>query len=253
MIQFPLMVFNRMESWSIEYGVLWGDPREIEKKQGNVWDQFDELLEKQFKHELGGYTQIQKAGVDGSDGNVSNEVYLWSKRHSTSKVLVIKGSSRAMPVLVGQPTKQDIKYKGKRLARKANLYMINTWKIKSEIYSFLNKPQNADRTYPYGFCHFPHDRDQPYFDQLISEQEIKHVNKKTGFLIRNEWRKVQERNEGLDCRVIGRACAFVGQVDQKTEEQWREIERALMMSTPVGSQGGGQERSRRAIGRMKGG
>jgi phage terminase large subunit GpA-like protein len=54
-----------------------------------------------------------------------------------------------------------------------------------------------------GYCHFPHDRPESWFEQLTSENLV--VEKVAGQVVR-KWKPIRGRaNEALDCRVYAYA------------------------------------------------
>ena len=58
--------------------------------------------------------------------------------------------------------------------------------------------------------------------QLVAEQMVT-VRNKRGFG-HQEWQKMRERNEALDCRVYARAAAWILGADRWDEATWRSLE-----------------------------
>jgi phage terminase large subunit GpA-like protein len=58
------------------------------------------------------------------------------------------------------------------------------------------------------------------------------VKNRAGFT-KLEWRKVQERNEALDCRIYARAAAYAIGIDRWNEDKWRRAQGFSPAPTPA--------------------
>ncbi len=72
---------------------------------------------------------------------------------------------------------------------------------------------------PAGYCHFPEYAPE-YFKQLMAEQLVSKVVK--GYT-KQEWQKVRERNEVLDCRIYARAASIALGIDRWPESKWNSL------------------------------
>ena len=72
--------------------------------------------------------------------------------------------------------------------------------------------------YPPGWVHLPEGLDAEAVKQLVSEQLVT-VNDRRGFA-RQEWRKLRDRNERLDCRNYARAALSVLGADRYGDRFW---------------------------------
>jgi phage terminase large subunit GpA-like protein len=180
------------ENWSIEYGELFGDPR-----QGQVWNEIDALLNRTFYYANGKGIRISRVAVD-TGGHLTPQVYTYCKARMSRGVYPIKGQGgEKLPL--SRPSKNTAE---------TGLFMVGVDGIKSDIFTWLKTGSMGD-----GLCHFPMQEDgspkgmfdATFFDMLTSEKRVYTLNKKTGFG-KYEWHKeAGRRNEALDCFVYARA------------------------------------------------
>lgn len=208
-----------LESWSVDYQVLHGDPA-----QGEVWAKLDRLLRQPIRHAAGSECRIARVAVD--TGYEANLVYDWRRRLGDARVILVKGFDRLHQAL-GRPTWVEINARGKTIKRGVQLWPIGVSYLKSELYSWLRLPV-PDVAAPC-FCHFPASYDREHFDQLTAEQLVTRVVK--GYP-RREWVKTRGRNETLDCRIYARAAAAHLGMDNWSERRWAELEDAVGAPSP---------------------
>ena len=138
----------------------------------------------------------------------------------------VESFNRSTPV--SGPTFVDATIGGKRLRRGARLWTIAAATFKAETYRFLRleRPSDEDRALgvcdPPGTMHLPDWADTEWLKQLVAEQMVT-VRNKRGFA-HQEWQKMRERNEALDCRVYARAAAWILGADRWDEATWRSLE-----------------------------
>ena len=156
-------------------------------------------------------------------------VYAWSRAAGYAQVTPIKGVesfNRSTPV--SGPTFVDATIGGKRLRRGARLWTIAVSTFKAETYRFLRLERPSDEDRALGVCdaagtmHLPAWADTEWLKQLVAEQMVT-VRNKRGFG-HQEWQKMRERNEALDCRVYARAAAWILGADRWDEATWRSLE-----------------------------
>lgn len=176
------------ENWSVEYRVFYGD---TSQKNGRVWQDLDDWLQKDFRHENGVALNISAACVDSGHNTV--EVYDFCKERFKRRIYPIKGQGGNGVPIIGRASK--IKY-GKP-ARSVYLFPIGVDQAKITVFSMLQKKEIGA-----GYCHFPNFYNPEYFDMLTAEKAVTKFVK--GFR-RIEWKKIRERNEALDCRVYALA------------------------------------------------
>ena len=218
-----------LESWLIDHIVIAGGPDHAE-----AWDELTKLLGKTWQHANGAVMPIAKLAIDS--GYESATVYTWARAQGFEQVAPIKGLegfNRATPV--SGPTFVDALSGGKRLRRGARLWSIATATFKTETYRFLRleRPSDEDRQLgicdPPGTIHLPDWIDTEWLKQLVAEQLVT-VRNKRGYA-RQEWQKMRERNEALDCRVYARAAAWILGADRWDEATWRRLEEQAGVET----------------------
>jgi len=174
------------ESWSLDYVVLAGDPSAKE-----VWKSLDELLKRKFQHDGQGEMRVHAAALD-TGGHYTQEAYKFCRPKQNRYIWAIKGQSGAGRTV--WPTRFSTNNK-----LKCPLYMVGVDSAKETIYARFKIEEPGP-----GYCHYPDDRDDEYFRQVIAE-EARTVTSK-GFPVK-EWRLKEghKRNEALDCRVYAYA------------------------------------------------
>jgi phage terminase large subunit GpA-like protein len=206
------------ESWSLDYGVIPGDP-----SQREVWEKLKVALTRNFEYEegLGGVEQeddesgasavlqmrVMAACID-SGGHHSDDVYRFCRANAGRRWHAVKGANVPGKPLVSQPTL--LKKSGVRL------YTIGTETAKDTFVNRLAVTEPGP-----GFCHFPveFERDgqtyygESYFKQLRAEHA---VMKRTKRGTARVWEKIKAswRNEALDVRVYNMAALAILGVDR---------------------------------------
>lgn len=181
------------ESWSIEKGILWGDPLLDE-----VWLDLEDVLAKQYLHESGAWLPISCAMVDtGGTGGMTAAAYSWLQGKTGRRIFGLKGiPGWGRPVAV-KPTR---KRTGKKASKYADLVQVGVDEAKLVIQKRLAQAVEGP-----GYCHFPisETHDHEHFKQLTAERLVTRYVK--GAPVR-EWHKNdRDRTESLDCRVYAYA------------------------------------------------
>lgn len=173
-----------MESWGIQYQILYGD-----LKEETVWRHLDEFLTQTFYKADGTPMQIVRVCMD-SGGHFTNQVYAFCAEREKRGVYAIKGRGG-----------DDVPYiqrasKGNR--EQANLITIGVDTGKSRLFGRLSIAEPGAN-----YCHFPLEGDRGYTDDyfkgLTSERrETRYKNGRAQFVwvVKDGYR----RNEPLDCR-----------------------------------------------------
>lgn len=202
------------QSWSIEAGVLPGDPAGEQ-----VWLDLDQLLDTEWPTHSGATMRARMLAVDSGDN--TNAVYSWGRKHPMNRVIAIKGKSDAR-TLIGSPTPVDVKENGKRIARGYKVWPVGVDIAKGELYGQLRlaKPtEESGEAFPPGYCHHP-EYGEDYFKQITAEHLVK-ITKRSGH-VRYEWQVLAGReNHFLDCRVYARAAAMLCGLDRMAAKKSR--------------------------------
>lgn len=187
------------ESWSLDYGVFYGDP-----SAPDVWQELTRFLKQVFVHPRYGEMTVRAACID-TGGHYTQQVYNYTR--SQQRVYGIKGVAGEGKPLVGRPSKSNI--------GKIPLFPIGVHTGKELVYARL-KAQEGEA----GYCHFPHDREDEYFHQLTAEKLVTRYHK--GFK-RLEYVKTRNRNEALDNRVYATAALEMLNVDLRAQRRAMEM------------------------------
>ncbi|WCR59240.1 MAG: hypothetical protein PG978_000676 [Wolbachia endosymbiont of Ctenocephalides felis wCfeF] len=201
------------ENWSIDYQVLEGDTG-----GGEVWEKLSELLNHHFIGSDGLEYMISMMAIDA--GYATQEVYNWVRGHQASgRVMAVKGVNKAL-VPLSSPSRVDVTVGGQKLKRGIKLWPVGVSILKSELFQLLNvlKEEEGEKVPP-GYCHFP-EYPPEYFKQLTAEQLMTKVVK--GYT-KQEWQKIRERNEVLDCRIYARAASIALGIDRWPESKWESL------------------------------
>ena len=200
------------QSWSIDFRIFMGNTA-----TDVPWAELDKVLFEEWTHPNGVMMRVAMVAVDS--GFHTQHVYSWARKHSSQRVMAVKGSDR-MPVLLSRPSKVDLTVHGKVFKSGFQVWSSGVSVAKNELYSWLKLPSPVDgEPYPSGFCHFP-EYESEYFKQLTAEQLVRRVVK--GFP-KFEWEKTRARNEALDCRLYARVAAHAFGLDRFTERQWERL------------------------------
>ena len=178
------------ESWGIQYGVIPGRADE-----DATWEMVDQLLDREWRMENGKKIRAAVTFMD-SGGDYYDDVVERCNQRRAKRIYPIRGDNKDSGRLVHhtKSTKKGLilfilnVFVGKR----AVLYNAG---IQASGKRFMHYSDNEDAGY-----------DEHYFRGLISEQ-VRTVKKRGVYV--EEWVKIYERNEPLDCRNYAR-CAFKG-------------------------------------------
>lgn len=209
------------ESWSIDTGVLWGDPL-----SPDVWGDLEDLMATAYRHESGALLRIEAACVDtGGTGGMTAAAYDWLRGKTGRRIFGVKGLGGWGVPIVEKPHRKQT---GKKRSKFTDLFRVGVDEAKLVIMRRLASMKPGP-----GFCHFPlqDEWDPEFFKQLTAERLV--VRYVKGQPVR-EWRKNdRDRNEKLDCRVYAYAALKIMQPSfkqlaerlhvarpQETREQW---------------------------------
>lgn len=177
------------ESWSIEYRVFPGDP-----SAPDLWRTIDEYLNRQWAHEFGIKLPVAACCIDS--GFHTQAVYDFCRTRYHRRIFAIKGKGGPLPVWPKKPSRNTL--------GKAPVWIIGVDSAKRSIYGRLKIIEPGP-----GYSHFPAERDQQWFEQLLSETLVTTYSR--GVPVREWRRKKGVRSEVLDARVYGYAalCGLV--------------------------------------------
>lgn len=207
----------RKQSQQLDYRVLPGDTSQYE-----VWSELDKLLQELWQREDKVLLPIRLLAVDS--GYNTSIVYEWSKKHTFTRVIPVKGSE-SLDTYFSPPRAVDTTKHGKKIG-KQKVWHVGVSYIKSETYGFLRLSKNYEGdSMPDGYCYFPK-RDPVYFKGLTAE--VLQLTRSGRGYMKYIWVKKYDRNEPLDCRVYARAAAAVIGMDRWTEEKWLQEAQSVL-------------------------
>ena len=202
------------ESWLVDYMEIYGDPA-----QQAVWKQLDEVLLREYQHEIAKPVKIAATCID-SGGHYTHEVYSYVRDRRQFNIMAIKGSSQRAKPAIGRPSKVDVNYRGKIIKGGVEIYMVGTDTIKSVIFGRLKLNEAGA-----GFYHFHGEASDAYFDMLTAEKQITRYVK--GFPVREWVKKNGARNEALDVEVYNYAALNALYMRYNRRTIWEQFEKAL--------------------------
>ena len=199
-------------TYSIDYRVLYGD---TSTPDGDAWKQLDEVVNEKWYRPDGVELPMLMMAVDS--GNNTQTVYNWCRKHSSTKVVPVKGRDN-QATIIGRPSTVDVAWNGKSTGS-MKMWNVGVGVAKSEVYANLRIGVDEEGERPSGFCHFP-EYPIEYFKGITAE-ELKY-REHHGYR-KLYWEKVYERNEPLDCRVYSRAAAAIVGLDRFNDSHWDNL------------------------------
>lgn len=182
------------ESWSLDYLVIHGNTN-----SPAPWEQLAQVLDRVFTRQDGLKMRINAMCIDAG-GTAPQEVFAFARKNSARNVYAIKGLSGDGKLIF---PKRHSRWKGGH-----RFYGIGVDVAKEKLYNLLSLKDVGP-----GYCHFPTDRDEFYFQGLTAEQYT--VKYKRGHPYKVWEKKQGVRNEPLDCRVYSMAARYSFNLDMK--------------------------------------
>lgn len=181
------------ETWSLGYGVLYGDPL-----AGEVFQDLEDVFTSTtFKRSNGVEMKAGAMTLDtGGTTGYPQAAWEWLRGKTGRRIFGVKGyaPSWGAPIVTAPQRRKS----GKN-ARKADVWAVAVDEAKLVVMKRLNVENEGP-----GFAHFPADRGEEWFDQLTAEKLVT-TYRENGTSAR-EWTKPDKaRNEALDCRVYAYA------------------------------------------------
>lgn len=202
--------------WLVWWGELFGDPAEAA-----VWEQLDELMDRDFEHPSGEVMRISGYAVD-TGGNRTQYAYDYCRRAKLAgmPVYAIKGSNNRQAPAISRPTKQDIHLRGREAKGGIDLFSLGVSTIKDTLAARLRLSEDAP-----GYVRY-YDAGEDFFQQLTSEHSVQRFS--MGQLYYS-WEKVRRdaRNEGWDTFVYAYGAARLIGIERAN---WDKLARRFAMA-----------------------
>ena len=105
--------------------------------------------------------------------------------------------------------------------RRATLWTVSVSTWKADLYRRLWLGRGDGEEWPPGWVQLPRAIEVEWVKQLVAEQ-LRTSKDKRGFA-RQEWAKLRDRNEALDCAVLARAALWLLGADRYGERFWARL------------------------------
>jgi phage terminase large subunit GpA-like protein len=226
------------ESWRVYWGEIHGNPVD---RDDPVWTELERFLFRGYRHASGAELHIEKTTVDSGDGNTSDAVYWFCRRHRGHGVMAGKGVETGEIFRVPKPIDPSRSTKVSRYG--LVIYQVGTERAKDLIIGFGEhggRLRLSERTIDGavstgrgpGRMHWYRDIREDYFPGITSEVKAPLKGRPRGKLY---WQVKQSvRNEPLDCEVYALHASRVMKVNLMTEAQWMDVEKKLRQPDLLG-------------------
>ena len=212
------------EMWLAYWGELYG---QTVVSHAGAWVELEQLMAHQVRHESGAWLPIHAVAIDSSDGQTSDAVYAFVRKHHRPdrQVLAVKGASDNVGKIEiwTPPRAVDPNSRATKAARAGvKVNIVGTAKAKDLI---LGWSEQAGRVRLEGSgparMHWYEGVRDDFYAQLLSEIKIPgRLNKS-----RREWKaRTDGRNEALDCTVYAVWLSRSLRLHLRKAAQWDELE-----------------------------
>jgi phage terminase large subunit GpA-like protein len=227
------------ESWRVYWGDIYGNPVD---RDDEVWRELERMIFRPFRHAGGAEMFAKRISIDSGDGNTSDAVYWFCRKHRNRGVIATKGVEGGEIYRVPKPIDP-----GRKLSKAARyglqVYLVGTEKAKDLIIGFgerggrlrLSEKNDAGDIVTgsgQGRMHWYRGIRGDYFPGVTAEVKGPMRGRPRTKLI---WQcKAGVRNEPLDCEVGALHAARALRLNVYTEAQWMALETELRQPDLVG-------------------
>jgi phage terminase large subunit GpA-like protein len=186
---------SQFRTWSIKYLRIEGD---VDDENSGAWAELAQMDldgKFKFKRDDGLEFGLKLVLIDSGDGDSTDTVYKfcsgWTNTYPSKGFRWVK-------VKKEDPTDKFLsgsfhsRYKQSKVGGNTILYTIGTVLYKTQLYKNLSIKRSDTGESPPGFCAFPADYSQKFFDMLTAEEKLSD----------GSYDNYGRRNEALDCRVM---------------------------------------------------
>lgn len=219
------------ESWRVYWNEIYGTPVD---HNDPVWTELESFLFRGYRHESGAELHIEAASIDSGDGNTSDAVYWFCRKHRHRGVMATKGTEGGEIFRVPKPIDPLRKTRASKFG--LQVYTVGTEKAKDLIIGFgenggrlrlsekLPDGRVATGRGP-GRMHWYRGIRGDYFSQVTSEIKAPAKGRPRNKLY---WQvKHGRRNEVLDCEGLALHASRSIKVNTWSEAQWSALEDRL--------------------------
>ena len=228
-----------MESWRVYWGEIHGSPVD---QADPIWTELEQLIFRPFQHASGAELHAESITIDASDGNTSDAVYTFARKHRHRGVVASHGREGGEIFRVPHPIDPGRKTKASRYG--LLVYWVGTEKAKDLLIGFgehggrLRLSEKDEQgevitgTGP-GRMHWYRGIRGDYFKQVTSEVKAPKKGRPRNKLYWQQ--KSGVYNEALDCEVYALHAAYRIKINLMAEAQWQAIEERLRQPDLVGA------------------
>ena len=195
------------ESWNLDYRAF---PGSMDNPERGAWKDLDDYLKSfELVHKSGVTLKISAAAVD-TGGIYTSEAYAFCKKRWARRIFAIKGrGGHGLPIIANQSSANS---------HRVRLYSLGVDTLKAQLYARLNEIHSPGP----GYCHFPIERDEKYFEGLTSEKAVtRYPGGRPTIRFEPKPGTVQEP---LDCRVYATGALFIANPNWKAIGKRFEVE-----------------------------
>ncbi|MBL8518199.1 MAG: phage terminase large subunit family protein [Betaproteobacteria bacterium] len=224
------------ESWRVFAGEIYGN---VVDHSDPVWDELEEFLFREYRHVSGVDMYIECMSIDASDGNTSDAVYHFARKHKAHGVIAVKGASDGGGEIFRVPKPVDPNSRSKASKYGLQVYMVGTEKAKdliigygefggrlklSELREIGGERVTVTGTGP-GRMHWYRGIRGDWFKQITSEVKAPMKGRPRNKLY---WQVKQGvRNEFLDCEVYALHAARKLRINLMSDAAWSAYEQRI--------------------------
>jgi phage terminase large subunit GpA-like protein len=203
---------EELRRWTVDYRII---THHIGAADAHA--ALDAILLETWPDAFGNRRPLDMLAIDGNA--FTNEVFAWAKRHSQTKVIVVRGakSDLAPPIAL---VKSERKADGAVKRRQKRFYNVGVSQLKAALYKLLRQADPLMR----GYCGYPRGLDDEFYRQLTAERRV--IEKDRWGYPRAFWRLDHDRNEVLDTEMYAEAAAVRCNFYTRTREDWAAMSAA---------------------------
>ena len=200
-----------LRRYTIDHGVI-----DFHISEAEAWKELDALLARKWRNVFGREIGLDMLAIDAN--YEKNDVHDWAKRHPESRVITVKGANQytAPPLAL---VNEERKNSGKIKKRQKRFYLVGVSGLKASFYKHLDKQDPFER----GYCAYPKDLDDEYYQQVCSEFRVTEIDRKTGRTVMYWKKRASVRNEMLDTEVYAEAAARRIGWHNKPDGEWERL------------------------------
>jgi phage terminase large subunit GpA-like protein len=225
------------ESWRVYWGEIYGNPVD---REDPCWTELESFLFRPYRHASGAELFAEATSIDASDGNTSDAVYWFCRRHRARGVMAVKGFETGEIFRMPKPIDPG---RGTKAAKYGlQVYPVGTEKAKDLVIGFGESggrlrlsEKDGDRVVTGrgpGRMHWYRGIRGDYFKQVTAEIKAPQRGRPRNRLY---WQcKSGVRNEALDCEVYALHASRRLKVNLMTEAQWLDIEQRVRQPQLLG-------------------